>query len=388
MKIAIDCRFWGPQSTGLGRYTQNLVENILKNDRENEYFLIFKKDDQTNLPVQKSTNKTVVLVDAPHYSFKEQVEIRRILKKIKPDIVHFPHFNVPLFLPYPFIVTIHDLIKHHFKGRETTTRKPLLYRFKYFGYKVVFKRIIKKASAIIVPSEFVKREIKSFYKTNFEKIKVVYEGVEQDRWERYLNNFTSAEKRLKLQRYKIEQPYIVYAGNVYPHKNIERLVLALKFLNKKRLKKKLSLVIVCGRDVFWRRIKKVVQKHKMEKEIQLVGYLSDSELALIYSCAQAFISASLMEGFGLPGLEAMSVDCPVICSEIDTFKEIYGQAPLYFNPKNIEDIKDKIVQFLEMSEKNKKEMITKGQEQVEKYSWGKCAKKTLKVYKNENSFSL
>jgi len=381
LRILIDCRFWGTKHTGLGRYTENLVTNLLKIDKKNEYILL--SSSKNNIIIEQYGNITVLPVNAAYYSLKEQLVLPKLIHKLKPDLIHFPHFNVPILTNFPFVVTIHDLIKHHSRGRETTTHQALFYWTKFLGYKLVFRKAVYKAKKIIVPSNFVKRELKKIYHLPEENIKVVYEGVSNKfkinppslSW-RSGEKLKIGKQKLKILK-KIKKPYLLYVGNLYPHKNIRRLILAIKLLNQFR---RINLVIVCGRDVFWRRIKNAAVEFKAEKFISLPGFAADKDLAVLYAQAEAFVSPSLIEGFGLPGLEAMVLGCPVICSNIPTFKEIYGKSAYYFNPRDIDDIKDKILHVLNFSFRKRQVMIKKGLFQASKYSWQECAQETLEVY--------
>ncbi|HUV46699.1 MAG TPA: glycosyltransferase, partial [Candidatus Bathyarchaeia archaeon] len=129
MRILIDCRFWGTKHTGLGRYTENLVTNLLKIDKKNEYILL--SSSKNNIIIEQYGNITVLPVNAAYYSLKEQLVLPKLIHKLKPDLIHFPHFNVPILTNFPFVVTIHDLIKHHSRGRETTTHQALFYWTKF-----------------------------------------------------------------------------------------------------------------------------------------------------------------------------------------------------------------------------------------------------------------
>jgi len=372
LRIAIDCRFWGTKHTGLGRYTENLVLNLLEIDKVNRYFLFVSENNET----MKQCNKATVLpLNTPHYSLKEQIIIPKILKEINPDLVHFPHFNVPILNNFPYLITIHDLIKHYSKGKETTTRNCWIYLLKYWGYKTVFTQAVGKAKKIIVPSKFVKRGLLKNYLLAEDKIEVIYEGVDNKLKAQSSKLKAKSQKSKLLNKYKIRRPYLLYVGNVYPHKNIRRLILAVKKINQ-------TLIIVCSRDVFYQRLQQVVKEFKAEKFVKLTGYVTDKELNVLYAQAKAFINPSLMEGFGLPGLEAMQAGCPVVCSQIPTFKEVYDQAVVYFNPKNIDDIAEKILKVINFSDKERKELIKKGKNQASKYSWQKCAQETLQLYQS------
>src|SRR4030042_4583674 len=154
MKIALDARFFGPEGTGIGKYVEKLLVNLEQVDSQNDYYVILRKD---NFPLYnpKNPNFKKVLADARWYSVKEQVLLPAVLAKIKPDLVHFPHFNIPLVYPGKFVVTIHDVIKSEYKGASTTTRALPIYYLKHLGYEVTIRQAIKRAKKIFTPSNFV-----------------------------------------------------------------------------------------------------------------------------------------------------------------------------------------------------------------------------------------
>ncbi|MFC1711449.1 glycosyltransferase family 4 protein [Patescibacteria group bacterium] len=384
MKILIDCRFWGPEHTGLGRYTKNLVLNLLNIDKKNVYYLLLNRSN-TSLPELTNKKAEIISINIPHYSLHEQIQIPKILSKINPDLVHFPHFNVPLMYKGKFVVTIHDLIKHESKGMETTTRSPFLYYLKYLSYKQIFKKAVYGSEKIITPTKAIKKQLSTYYPKIDKKTKSIYEGVAKK-----LGKTVKASPPSKiLKEFNLDSPYLLYVGNIYPHKNIRRLILALKLLNKSELGKKnkhLKLVVISSRDVFWQRLFQTVKEFQAESFVVLPGFVKDNDLKMFYQHARSFINPSLMEGFGLPGLEAMSLGCPVVCSNIPVFKEVYGSAALYFNPESMDDIKRKILKMYNLSLQERKKLHSVGLLQAKKYSWVKCAQETLKVY--ESCFSL
>lgn len=365
MKILIDARFYGLENAGIGRYVMNLIDNLVLQDKDGSYLILLKKKYYENLDFPKNWKK--ILVDIPHYSLKEQIFLPKIINKENPDIVHFPNFNTPIFYQGKYIATIHDLIKHSSRGPQTTTRNPLLYWFKYLAYKIVFDNTIRSAKKIIVPSQTVKEELISEYPNSKDKIVVTYEGVDG----KYLleDGREKLEDRKKiLEKYNIKKPFIIYTGSVYPHKNIERLIQTVGMINKE-----ISLVISCSRSVFWERIKPT-------NYVKMVGFVPDSDLKVIYQEAEAFVFPTLAEGFGLPGLEAMASNCPVICSNLPVLKEIYGDAAIYFDPHDINNMAKVISGFCFGSQKEKEKMKLLGLTQVKKYSWEKMAKETLREY--------
>ncbi len=151
MKIIIDARFWGPKHTGLGIYTQKLVENLEKIDKKNQYVLLVRE--KVDSPFEQ------IVADIPPYSLKEQLALPFKLYALNPDLVHFPSINMPVLYFGKFVVTIHDLIKHDSRGAATTTKNPLIYWPKYVLYRFVFWWATTFAKKILVPSKAVKQRL-------------------------------------------------------------------------------------------------------------------------------------------------------------------------------------------------------------------------------------
>jgi len=371
LKIIIDARMYGLEHAGIGRYVMNLVSQLEKLDKKNEYFILLRKKYYQKLKFKNKRFKKV-LVDIPHYSFKEQIFLPGILRKIKPDLTHFPHFNVPIFWQGKYVVTIHDLIKHQSRGIKTTTKPTPLYWLKYIVYQLTVFSAVKRARKIITPSKWWKKELAKRYRLKPEKIVVTYEGAGE-----FLNKKPTISSSAALKKYGISKPFVIYTGSLYPHKNVLRLVKAIIRLNKQG--KRLSLVIACARNVFLTRFKKEVEAAKGLGLVVLAGFVPDGELIALYKEAKAFVTPSLLEGFGLTPLEAMAVGLPVISSNASCLPEICGQAAVYFDPFDVKDISKKIRELVG-NEKKRQVLIQKGFEQVKKYSWQKMAKETLKIY--------
>ncbi|MGI6278859.1 MAG: glycosyltransferase family 4 protein [Patescibacteria group bacterium] len=377
--IGIDARMQGARHAGIGRYTANLIDHLsqLKSFDQFNWILFIRAKDQQALKDKYQKKFSYIITDSPHYSLAEQIIFPIKLYRQKCHLVHFPHFNVPLFYFRPFVVTIHDLIKHQSRGKQTTTRKPFFYQIKFFFYRIVVAQAIKKAQKIFTPSQFVKNQINNHYQINQEKITVTYEGV--DNKFSILNfKFSNKEKEKIIKKYQIEKPYLLYVGSVYPHKNIDRLIEAVKIARKKLTKT--SLVIVCSRSVFWQRLKKKIHSIGANDFVTLTGFVPDQELALLYKEAESFVFPSLMEGFGLPPLEAMASSCPVISSQAACLPEIYGNAALFFDPFDPEDMAEKIIKMIG-NKKLQKQYRVRGRKKVKEYSWQKMAQETFEEYR-------
>lgn len=369
MKIVIDCRFYSVQA-GIGRYIRNLIYNLQKIDSENEYYLLFLKEDYDSFKERNNFKK--VLANFRWYTFSEQIKLPQIINKINPNLLHFPHFNIPIIYKGKFVVTIHDLTHQYFSMKRVTTHDPIIYFIKQKGYKVVFRKAIQDSTKIITPSNYVKNLITKEYNILEEKIKVTYEAVE-DSIISFQKKMTKDEYIKILNSFSVRQPYIFYVGNAHPHKNVEGLIKA--FLNLKKRYPKLSLVLSGDDRYFWPR----VRQEFTGRDIIFTGFVTDEQLVALYKGAKAFVLPSLEEGFGLPLLEAMACSCPIISSNAGSLPEIGKDAAIYFDPKKLDDLEKKISQILN-SEKLRQQLIEKGQKRVEVFDWEKLAKETLEVY--------
>ena len=368
MKIGIDARFIGPKGTGIGTYTQNLIAYLQKIDTINHYLIFLKKENWHNV---KINNKffSKALADVSWYSIEEQLKMASIFKRSNLDLVHVPHFNVPIFYSGKFIITIHDLIHHHFPQTVSTTKNPVIFKLKRLGYHLIFKNALTRSKKIIVPSNFVKEDLIANCKVNPSKIAVTYEAVEEE----YLQKTHHSQL--------ITHHNLIYVGNAYPHKNLPMLLNAFKRLITRNLSLITKLIIVSPRDIFAQRLVTEIKKRNLQDKVELLGWQNSADLVKLFAKSTAYVSPSLSEGFGIPGLNAMAANIPVICSDIPTFREIYSDAAVYFNPKDPNDIAKKIQKVLS-DNKQKSDLVKKGREQVKKYSWLKMAKQTLEIYKS------
>lgn len=375
MKIGIDARFVGPEGTGLGKYTEKLIENLAKIDSKNQYIIFLQKSNWNYLSI-KNKNFQKVLANISWYTIAEQIKMPSILKSHNLDLLHVPHFNVPIFYKGKMVVTIHDLIHHHFQETSATTRNPITFKTKRFFYRQVIKKAVLKSSHILTPSNYVKEEIAKTFNVNKSKITVTYEAAEE---EYSLGNQLPVTSDQLLKRFRIKKPFLIYVGNAYPHKNLEKLLEALKIITINYQPSTINLVIVCSRDIFWERLNEKIKDLNLQDHVTTTGYISSQDLSAIFKAGQAYVSPSLSEGFGIPGLNAMASGLPVIASDIPVLKEVYGDAAYYFDPKDPKDIAAKIKKVIS-SPRIKTDLIAKGDEQIKKYSWLKMAKETLAVY--------
>ena len=388
MKIGIDARFYGPVGKGLGRYTQEVVDNIIKIESAaggaDFDYVIFLSAENFNEFVCNLKNVKKVKLDIGWYGLKEQILLPFFIWREHLDLIHFPHFNVPILAPVKFIVTIHDLILTHFPTTRATTLSPLKYKFKNLAYRLVISNAIFRSKKIITVSNFTKDDLVSQFKVDPDKIVVTYEGVAnlaKGRDSLFVANLDNQET---LDQYHIPQNFLLYVGNAYPHKNLDFLLEIFSKLHKE--KPDLHLVLVGKNDYFYSKVKDCARRLNLwqpgnsNNSVIFPGYVPDAQLEVLYQEAKLYIFPSLYEGFGLPPLEAMARSCPVLSSDRSSLPEVLGDAALYFNPENSSDIISKINLLID-DQSLREDLISKGIVQAKKYNWWECANKTLSVYK-------
>jgi len=175
--------------------------------------------------------------------------------------------------------------------------------------------------------------------------------------------------------------YFIYTGNSYPHKNLGKLIEAIVLLNKNR-KEKILLKIVSGRSVFIKRLEKEINLKKANSLVEILGFVDDENLKILYRNSIAFVFPTLVEGFGLPPMEAINAGTLAAVSDIPVLNEVYGESVFYFDPMNATSIKALLENLSKIPKDEREIKITKSQEFLKKYSWAKMAKETLKIYES------
>lgn len=357
--IGIDCRLAGVDHAGIGRYIEELVRHVIS-DQSLRWVLFFHHGNQLSW-LQPTSNVKVVLAPIRHYTLTEQLFMPGIFAQQKLDLLHVPHFNIPLVYTGNLVVTIHDLLWHEQKGAHVTTLSPTIYAVKHIAYTFVAGQAISRSKKIFVPTHTVKASIMQQYPTvNAEKIHVTYEGVG--------DVFHYADQS-KNTRDKI----LFYTGSLYPHKNLLLVVHALKKLPD------YELHISSSRTVFSDEFLKEVHRLGLQSRVKHLGRLSDEQLLSCYQRSFALVQPSLSEGFGLTGVEALAAGLPVLASDIPVFHEIYKEAFIPFDPQNVKSFVS-AVHLLENS--NRQDGISKGRAVAREYSWKKMAHETVKHYKD------
>ncbi len=357
-KVGIDARLL--YQTGVGVYLRNLLYYLQKYSEDITFFIYVLKKDANKVSL---TRKNFVKreTDSLWHSLSEQTEFLKEINKDKLDLMHFTYFGFPIRYKRKYISTIHDLTPLFFKT-GVSTKNPLIYKSKFLIFKnLVLATQVKKSYRLITPTKSVKKQIVDYYGNKYaDKIISVYEGVSYE--------LPNAKENTKLaKRFK---NYFLYVSNFYPHKNPERLIEAYA-----RVRNDNQLVMVGPDDFFAAKLKTLVKKSNQEKRIIFYHSSKIEDLVYLYRNAKALIHPSLSEGFGLPIIEAIYYNLPIIGSNIEVFREILEDKYLQFNPLDVSDIQTKIEFFLEKKPKADYGNL------IKKYSFEEMTKQTLEIYK-------
>jgi len=363
MRVTIDARMLG--ATGIGRYTRNLLRELLRLAAGDDEYVIFVRSADVGL-IPEGIHARVVVCDYEWYSLGEQLGLASAIRMTKPDLVHFPHFNVPLAYRGPYVVTIHDLTLHRFRNVRGSSA---LYSIRQAIYRVVFWNAVRRARGIVVPSQSTKDDLVATMGVAPEKITVTREGGPDE------TSWASEASSDVLQRLGLQgRPFVLNVGTAFPHKNLSILIDALTLLPSEY-----RLVLVGKQDEFRERLGSYARESGLCERVLFPGYVSDADLAALYGSAEVFAFPSLNEGFGLPGLEAMAFGAPVVASNAPCLPEILGEAALYFDPSSPEACAAAVMSIAGESELRAGQ-VSRGRERLAHFSWEDTARSTLEVY--------
>jgi glycosyltransferase involved in cell wall biosynthesis len=361
-EITIDARMLG--YTGIGTYLKCLLEHLAIPCHK------FKFDTLATAPellkFLPADRFNFVRAISPIYSLSEQWEILRLAHG--SPLLHCPHYNVPLAYRGRLIVTIHDLIHVDFPEYAASLSSRIYAR-------PMLKLAASKARHIIADSEFTKSQIVEYLGASSGKITVVLLGVEAQFNERpHQEAVDRISKGLGVAR-----PYLLFVSNLKPHKNLEALLKAITIMRgRKRLD---HMLVVLGDDRRWRDATgQRVAELGLSEHVRIVPHVDSELLPWLYAGAEAFVMPSLIEGFGLPVLEAMACGTPVICSRAASLPEVGGDAVMYFDPHSPEELAAAIEKVLSSSDLQS-EMKRKGLARAKLFSWEECARKHLEIYR-------
>ncbi len=379
LRIVIDVRHL--KDFGFGTYIRNLIRALAAQQSENHYQLVALKKDLHDL-AGLSANFQIVTYDRSDTDWREQITFPLFLRKLRADLYHIPLNNVPIMMPKPYVVTVHDLSSIMFDHPQDARNSYHLYRF---------RRGLLRADRIIAVSGATKRDLQSLLNIPASRIRKIYNAIDS----KFMDDAAAAdaraagpeaaelERRRILERYQINYPFLLYAGTIRPQKNVARLVEAFAYIREElehhERYKNLRLLII-GDDLSkYPAVRRAVIQTRSEQSVRFLGFVPLDTLRIFYSSAEAFVFPSLYEGFGLPPLEAMASGTAVITSSVSSLPEVVDNAAMIVNPENVFDIARGIREVL-LDDELRKSLIEKGFERLKFFRWEQTAKEVLETY--------
>jgi alpha-1,3-rhamnosyl/mannosyltransferase len=360
MKIAIDARKW--RDFGIGTYVRNLVRHLASLDRDTTYFLFCNPSDEATLR-DLAANFVPVAEDSAGYGFREHVSIPWKLRRLGVDLLHSPHYVRPLFCGTPTVVTVHDCI-HLLFPEYLPSRMAWRYAHAMIG------SAIRRSALVFTVSEASRSDILRFYPwADADRIQVVPNALD----DALLADPGEEEMERVRERYQIRGRFVLYAGNIKPHKNLDRLIQAFARVRNEPGQQDLKLFIIGDEVTRYPSLRRVVEAAGVRQDVRFFGFVPDRTLAALYRMASVFAFPSLYEGFGLPPLEAMASGTPVVTSRISSLPEVVGDAAVLVDPYSVDDIAGGITSLL-VDPALRARLVERGRERVRQFSWERSVK--------------
>lgn len=378
MQIAIDIRcLMSPTYSGVAQYTYNLLDNLFRIDRQNQYKLFYNssQDIKCNLPKFNQANVQFYGFSYPNkvinssFLFLNYPEIEKLLQGC--DLFFIPNLNFCALGPATQkTITIHDL-SYELYPNFFSVKQRLWHQF------IRPKKLISQCHKIIADSENTKKDLQRIYQMPPEKINVIYPGLNHEFYKQIEPN----HPKLKIirEKYRLPQKFILYLGTIEPRKNIIGIIEAFNLLQAINYNAEINLVIAGSKGWKNNEIYKSAQNSPYTDQIKFTGYIAESDKPYLYSLAELFIFPSFYEGFGFPVLEAQACGLPVIAATNSSFPEILADSAVLLNPDSISQLALGMNIILHDSS-YKKSLIAKGLVNCQRFSWTKTAQKTLSYF--------
>lgn len=372
MKIAIEAqRIFRKKKHGMDIVALQLIRHLQKIDDVNEYFILVEPDEDNKVLIE-TKNFHIIEISATPYPIWEQFYLRRMIKKIKPDILHCTSNTAPLNIKVPLVLTLHDILymqKIDFTKGTWYQRLGNLYR------KWIVPKVIPQSDQIITVSDFEKQQIIKRFSLHPGRVRVIHNAY-SDYFKPVLNKDVLEEAKKK---YGLPDQFILYLGNTHPNKNIRSVLRALSKLQEDK-ETKIPLVMPDIDKAFLKKILIEINNRELVNSIYLTGYVPNHELPNIYSLAKIFIYPSFHESFGIPMLEAMACGIPVIASNKAALPEVANSAALMVDPENPDEIVRAVKELLTDKELYR-QLKEDGLKRTLDFSWYNTARNILGIYK-------
>jgi glycosyltransferase involved in cell wall biosynthesis len=361
MKIAFDLRRIG--NPGIGRYMKCLAESIAAQAPEHEYLLILPPESEH---LVHAPNAQKLCTGLKYYSFREQFELPRILSRHRVDLLHSPHFLLPLVRPCPAVATIHDVI-YLACPEDLPALSGRLY------YRTMMNACARMATCLITDSEHSGNEIVRYLHADPAKIEIVYPAVDPF----FQSGADPAEVISARSRFGFDREYILCVGIYKPRKNHAGLLKAFQLLLKGGMQSQLVIAGPMGEGE--PDLRRLARELGIAQHLSFTGFVNDTDLRALYSGARVCVCPSLYEGFGFTVLEAMACGTPVVSSSATSLPEVAGKAALYFDPHKPEEMAIQLCRAFS-DDALRASLISDGRSNLLRFNWAETARQTLAVY--------
>ncbi len=371
LHIVIDAR--RIRDFGIGTYIRSLAHALSAIDTEDRFTLVSAFADVRTLAGLPERFRTAVYSRDDH-NYLDHFTFPAFLQSLSPDLVHIPLNRVPLLMPRPYVVTIHDMTTLLYEEKKISALRMMLRRYRY-------RRGLRRANRVIAVSDATRRDVENMMGVPPERICRVYNAPDPG----FLAPPAEGpeEQERIMERYQINYPFLLYAGNIRKHKNVPRLIEAFAVVHNQLalhpVYRDLRLVIIGDTISEYPVVRHTVIKSRVEQLVRFLGFVPFETLRCFYQHAAAFVFPSRHEGFGLPPLEAMACGAPVITSNVSSLPEVVGDAAVLVNPENVFDIARGIKEVL-LDDALRSELIRRGHEQTRRFSWERTARQVLEIY--------
>jgi glycosyltransferase involved in cell wall biosynthesis len=365
VRIAIDARKL--HDYGVGTYVRNLLRHLARLDSESEYLILCTGEDDS-LAFELGPNFRLIPTAVRAESAGDQFVVPRLLKHAGADVYHTPYAVLPVVTVCPSVVTIHDCVNLTFPQYAPNRASHLAARLRMWS-------AAHRSSRILTVSESSKRDILKFFRVPEAKVSVIANAIDR----RYGSPPTPDEVQRVRERFQLYGEFLLYAGNIRPHKNLERLIDAFHQLRDSARFEHLRLLIIGDEISKYPTLRRAVHRYKLHKHVRFFGFVPESTLAVLYRLATAFVFPSLYEGFGLPPLEAMASGTPVVTSNVSSLPEVVGDAAVLIDPYDAAAIAQGVRDVL-TDEALRETLVARGLERAKAFSWETSVKRVREIY--------
>jgi glycosyltransferase involved in cell wall biosynthesis len=376
MKIGIEGqRLFRKKKHGMDMVALELIRNLQIIDKENEYF-IFVKPDEDHKVLGETSNFKIIELEGGLYPTWEQIALPKAAKKYGCDILHCTSNTAPFFTEIPLITILHDII--YMESSYLKILKSTASTYQKFGNiyrKLVVPRVVKKSKKVITVSHFEKNRIGEFFDVKGDnKLDAIYNGVS----EHFIPVTNKEELQRVKEKYNLPEKYFFFLGNTDPKKNTKGTLKAFSdFLKQTRSSHKLVMLDYDKTEL--NKLLIEINDPGLINNIVLTGYVINTDLPSIYAQCDVFLYPSLRESFGIPMLEAMACGVPVITSNTSSMPEVSGDAAHIIDPFNTDEITLGLIEILN-NEAYRKSLCEKGLARSKEFSWNNMAIDYLKLY--------